>query len=60
MWVRISLLSGRVSEFEHSKSTSCQYALRERALTLGWAEERILVIDQHLGHEASTTNRPGF
>ncbi|MBO0783917.1 MAG: hypothetical protein J2P37_34350 [Ktedonobacteraceae bacterium] len=34
--------------FEHTESTARQYALRERALALGWAQERILVIDQDL------------
>ncbi len=35
--------------------------MRERALALGWAEERILVIDQDLGHSAaSTADRLGF
>jgi len=47
--------------FENTESTSRQYALRERALALGWAEERILVIDQDLGHSAaSTADRLGF
>jgi DNA invertase Pin-like site-specific DNA recombinase len=35
--------------------------LRERARALGWADERIVVIDQDLGHSgASTTDRLGF
>lgn len=35
--------------------------MRERALALGWAEERIQVIDQDLGHSAaSTADRLGF
>jgi DNA invertase Pin-like site-specific DNA recombinase len=47
--------------FENTESTARQYALRERALALGWAEEHILVIDQDLGHSAaSTTDRLGF
>jgi len=41
--------------FEHTESTSRQYALRERAKALGWAEERIVVIDQDLGHSATST-----
>lgn len=36
--------------FENTESTSRQYALRERALALGWSEERIVVIDQDLGY----------
>ena len=47
--------------FENTESTSRQYALRERAQALGWAEERIVVIDQDLGHSgASTADRLGF
>ncbi len=47
--------------FENTESTARQYALRERALALGWAQERILVIDQDLGHSAaSTADRLGF
>src|SRR3989440_7802426 len=38
-----------------------QYALRERARALGWAEERIVVIDQDLGHSGtSMSDRLGF
>src|SRR5437660_4203155 len=47
--------------FENTESTSRQYALRERALALGWSQERIVVIDQDLGHSgASTADRLGF
>jgi len=47
--------------FENTESTARQYALRERALALGWAGERIVVIDQDLGHSAaSTADRLGF
>jgi len=46
---------------ENTESTSRQYALRERARALGWPEERIVVIDQDLGHSgASTADRLGF
>ncbi|HEX4715127.1 MAG TPA: recombinase family protein, partial [Ktedonobacteraceae bacterium] len=46
---------------EKTESTSRQYALRERALALGWSEERIVAIAQDLGHwGASTTDRLGF
>ena len=58
LYVRQSTLQ---QVFENTESTSRQYALRERALALGWAEERILVIDQDLGHSAaSTADRLGF
>src|SRR3982750_1568517 len=34
---------------QHQESTRLQYALVERALQLGWARERIEVIDDDLG-----------
>src|SRR5690348_2578340 len=58
LYVRQSTLQ---QVLENTESTSRQYALRERALALGWAEERIVVIDQDLGHSgASTADRLGF
>jgi DNA invertase Pin-like site-specific DNA recombinase len=46
---------------EHSESTQRQYALRERALALGWPSERIVVIDNDLGLSgASSADREGF
>jgi hypothetical protein len=45
----------------HQESQQLQYALRERALQLGWHEQDIEVIDADLGHTASTTEgRIGF
>jgi DNA invertase Pin-like site-specific DNA recombinase len=58
LYVRQSTLQ---QVFENTESTARQYALRERALALGWSQERIVVIDQDLGHSgASTTDRLGF
>jgi DNA invertase Pin-like site-specific DNA recombinase len=58
LYVRQSTLQ---QVLENTESTSRQYALRERALALGWADERIMVIDQDLGHSgASTVDRLGF
>src|SRR5947209_2320674 len=58
LYVRQSTLQQVV---ENTESTSRQYALRERARALGWADERIVVIDQDLGHSgASTADRLGF
>lgn len=58
LYVRQSTLQ---QVFENTESTSRQYALRERALALGWSEERIVVIDQDLGHSgASAADRLGF
>ena len=45
LYVRQSTLQ---QVFENRESTARQYALRERVLALGWAEERILVIDRDL------------
>ena len=47
--------------FENTESTARQYALQDRALALGWPAERIMVIDQDLGHSgASAADRVGF
>src|SRR5258708_34073143 len=45
---------------ENTESTKRQYALRERAIALGWSLEQIIVIDRDLGHSASETDREGF
>ena len=58
LYVRQSTLQ---QVLEHTESTARQYALRERALALGWPAERIQVIDQDLGHSgASAVDRLGF
>ncbi len=47
--------------FENSESTERQYALRQRAVALGWPEERVVVIDCDLGQSgASSVGREGF
>jgi len=47
--------------FENTESTKRQYALRERAVALGWPIERIHVIDCDLGISgAQATERDGF
>jgi DNA invertase Pin-like site-specific DNA recombinase len=46
---------------DHAESTRLQYGLAERAVTLGWAPSRVLVIDEDLGHSACGIDaRPGF
>ena len=46
---------------ENTESTKRQYALRQRAVALGWDEEQITVIDADLGQSAaSITDREGF
>jgi DNA invertase Pin-like site-specific DNA recombinase len=46
---------------ENTESTARQYALRKRAVALGWQEEQIIVIDNDLGQSgASAADREGF
>ncbi|MFK4273282.1 recombinase family protein [Streptomyces milbemycinicus] len=46
---------------DHAESTRLQYGLTQRAVDLGWAASRVLVIDEDLGHSASgMEDRPGF
>lgn len=46
---------------ENTESTERQYALRRRAIALGWHEEQIVVIDHDQGRSgASTVEREGF
>ena len=47
--------------FENTESTKRQYALRDRAVALGWALDRIIIIDSDLGQSgASAVDREGF
>src|SRR5499425_1104939 len=47
--------------FENSESTKRQYALRQKAVALGWPEDRIIVLDSDLGQSgASAADREGF
>lgn len=47
--------------FENTESTRRQYALRQRAVSLGWPVERVVVIDSDLGQSgASDVDREGF
>src|SRR5881397_3137760 len=46
---------------ENTESTERQYALRRRALVLGWVDERIVVIDEDQGQSGASVNgREGF
>lgn len=46
---------------ENTESTKRQYALRARAMVLGWADERMVVIDSDQGESgASAAWREGF
>jgi DNA invertase Pin-like site-specific DNA recombinase len=45
----------------HQESTKLQYGLKQRAMELGWAAERIVIIDEDLGSSgASIVGRAGF
>lgn len=46
--------------FENTESTKRQYGLRQRAVALGWADERIIVIDSDLGQSGASSDREGF
>ena len=47
--------------FENTESTQRQYALRQRAIALGWPSDRVIVIDSDLGQSgASAVDREGF
>jgi DNA invertase Pin-like site-specific DNA recombinase len=47
--------------FENGESTKRQYALRQKAVALGWPEDRIVVLDSDLGQSgASSADREGF
>jgi DNA invertase Pin-like site-specific DNA recombinase len=46
---------------ENTESTDRQYALRQRAIQLGWSQEQVVVIDNDLGLSgASAADREGF
>jgi DNA invertase Pin-like site-specific DNA recombinase len=45
---------------ENTESTRRQYALRERAVALGWPLDRIVVIDSDLGQSGADSDREGF
>ena len=46
---------------ENTESTHRQYALRQRAVALGWPVDQIVVIDSDLGQSgASAADREGF
>src|ERR1700678_1459583 len=46
---------------DHGESTRLQYGLTERAVSLGWAASRVMVIDEDLGRSAANAaDRPGF
>ncbi len=46
--------------FDHGESTRRQYALRDRAVALGWPTENIVVIDSDQGLSGADSDREGF
>ena len=47
--------------FENTESTKRQYGLRQRAIALGWPQERVETIDTDLGQSGSSAvDRQGF
>ena len=40
--------------FENTESTERQYALRQRAVALGWPSEHVVVIDSDLGQSGAS------
>jgi len=62
---RLAVVSVRQSTLQqlerHQESTRLQYGLVDHALALGWAHQRVLVIDEDLGKSGATAEgRPGF
>ena len=45
---------------ENTESTKRQYALRERAVALGWSADQVVVIDSDLGQSGADSDREGF
>ncbi|MGH7759907.1 MAG: recombinase family protein [Candidatus Dormibacteraceae bacterium] len=45
---------------ENTESTKRQYALRERAVALGWRLDQVVVIDSDLGQSGANSDREGF
>ena len=45
---------------ENTESTERQYALRQRAVALGWPLERVILVDDDQGQSGASTEREGF
>ena len=57
LYVRQSTLRQVV---ENTESSQRQYALRQRATTLGWQADQVVVIDTDQGQSGASTDREGF
>src|SRR3974377_578846 len=58
----VYLRQSSLSQVEHNReSTARQYALADRACQLGWAKDKVVIIDEDLGLSgASADKRTGF
>ena len=45
---------------ENTESTQRQYALKQRAIALGWSHDPIVVIDSDQGQSGASSDREGF
>jgi DNA invertase Pin-like site-specific DNA recombinase len=45
---------------ENTESTQRQYALKQRAIALGWSHDQIVVIDSDQGQSGASSDREGF
>ena len=45
---------------ENTESTKRQYALRERAMQMGWQPDQVVVIDSDLGRSGADSDRVGM
>ena len=46
--------------FENRESTKRQYGLKAKALTLGWSDAQVCIIDCDLGQSGASGDREGF
>jgi DNA invertase Pin-like site-specific DNA recombinase len=60
-WAVVYVRPSTLQQLErHHESTRLQYGLVDHALALGWAQQRVLVIDEDLGKAGPTAaGRPG-
>ena len=57
LYVRQSTLKQVI---QNTESTKRQYALRDRAVVMGWPREGVVVIDDDLGQSGASSDRDGF
>jgi DNA invertase Pin-like site-specific DNA recombinase len=57
---RTTFFSNPSPEGSNTESTQRQYALKERAVALGWPADQVVVIDSDLGQPGTSNKREGF